>query len=282
MTTRRLLGAVGLDRSVLLKLRQIVASYDSVLVAFSGGVDSTVVMKVAYDILGRDRALAVTARSESLPVREAGWIDEMVHQHGFRHEWVETRELDNANYARNPHNRCYYCKTELYDHLFPLAEQWGLKIIANGVNTDDLGDWRPGIAAGRERNVRSPLCEAGINKARVRAIAKDLGLPNWDKPAAPCLSSRVPYGESVTAEKLRMIDEAEHAIKAEGFHIVRVRHGGTIARVEVGGAELGRLMNDADLRERISVTLRKLGFAAVEMDSEGYRQGRLNEAVNTL
>lgn len=254
------------------KLKAEIASYESAVVAFSGGCDSALVAKVAVDVLG-PRAKAVTARSESLAEKEIAEVETFCARYGIAHEWVETREIENPNYAANPVNRCYFCKTELYEHLRPFAGN-GFKVIANGANTDDLGDWRPGLKAAGEHGVKSPLVAAGLAKDEVRELSRRLGLPTWDKPAAACLSSRIPYGQAVTPEKLRQIDQGEEILRSYGFRVLRLRHFGDTARLEIGADELPRL--DAGLREEIAAKIKALGFGAVEIDPEGYRQGKLN------
>ena len=203
----------------------------------------------------------------------------LAQQLGLRHRFVSTSEVEDERYASNPIDRCYFCKTHLYTELEQLASQVGARYILNGLNVDDLGDWRPGGRAAAERSlVRSPLHEAGLGKAEIRALARELGLPNWDKPALACLSSRVPYGDRVTPEKLARIGQAEQALRALGFRQLRVRHFADRARVEIAPDELGRVAAE-DLAGRIESDLRALGFPAVEIDPRGYRSGRLNEGV---
>jgi uncharacterized protein len=263
----------------LARLRLIVRGYGSAITAFSAGVDSTLVALVAQQELGQE-ALAATAVSASLAPTE---LDDAVHLAkalGLRHKLVHTNEVDDERYASNPVDRCYFCKTHLYTQLEQLVAETGARYILNGLNVDDLGDWRPGARAAAERQdvVRSPLHEAGMGKAEIRAAARELGLPNWDKPALACLSSRVPYGDRVTPEKLARIGRAEEALHALGFRQLRVRHFADRARVEIAPDELARVESEG-LGPRIEADLRALGFPAVEIDPRGYRSGRLNEGV---
>jgi pyridinium-3,5-biscarboxylic acid mononucleotide sulfurtransferase len=261
------------------RLREIVRGYESAITAFSAGVDSTLVAVVAQQELG-ERALAATAVSASLAPSE---LDDAVHLAevlGLRHRLVDTNEVADERYASNPVDRCYFCKTHLYTELEQVVAETGARFILNGLNVDDLGDWRPGARAAAERQdvVRSPLHVAGMGKAEIRAAARELGLPNWDKPALACLSSRVPYGERVTPEKLDRIGRAEQALHALGFRQLRVRHFADRARVEIAPDELGRIRSEG-LAPRIEADLLALGFPAVEIDPRGYRSGRLNEGV---
>jgi pyridinium-3,5-biscarboxylic acid mononucleotide sulfurtransferase len=261
------------------RLRAIIRGYQSAVTAYSAGVDSTLVAVVAQQELG-EAALAATAVSASLAPSELDDAVQLAEILGLRHRLVYTREVDDERYASNPVDRCYFCKTHLYTELEELIGQTGARHILNGLNVDDLGDWRPGARAAAERQdiVRSPLHEAGMGKAEIRAAARELGLPNWDKPALACLSSRVPYGERVTPEKLTRIGRAEQALRALGFRQLRVRHFADRARVEIAPEELGRVQSEG-LAPRIESDLLALGFPAVEIDPRGYRSGRLNEGV---
>jgi len=260
--------------SKLKRLKEVIHNYRSVLVAFSGGVDSAFVLKVARDVLGRNLAKAVTAESESVSLRELDLAKILAHELDVEHKVIRTHELNNADYKANPKNRCYFCKTELYDHLLPVAREWKLETIANGTNVDDLGDFRPGLTAADEHGIKSPLVEAGLTKVEIRDLSHTLGLRVWDKPAEPCLSSRFPYGHEITPEKLKQVEVGENFLKDLGFKVVRLRHFGMKARLELGRDEFMRVM-DIELRGRITEFIRSLGFKTVIF--EPYQSGRLNE-----
>ena len=244
---------------------------DGVLVAFSGGVDSTLVLKIAAEVLGA-RATAVTAASPTLPREELEAVRQLSEEIGTRLIVASTNQLDLEAFVRNDAMRCYHCKTDLYRLLAPIQRDTGIATIVDGAQVDDLGDDRPGLQAAREFGVRSPLMEAGFHKADVRTLAKALGLSNWDKPAAACLSSRIPRGTKITEEKLQRVDQAEQVLKEEGFRQVRVRDHEGIARIEVDPEELPELL-DPVRRDRITQGLKALGFQFVTMDLEGYRLG---------
>ena len=258
------------------RLRTLLSSYKSVLVAFSGGCDSALVAKLARDLLGKSSVLAVSSRSESLPQKETQTILSFVKRHDIAHLWVKTREIEDANYARNPVNRCFFCKTELYTVLTKLAKEKGFDFIANGTNADDLGDWRPGLKAAKDHRVVRPLVEAGFSKAEVRMLSEKLGLETWDKPASACLSSRIPYGSWFTPQKLTQIDQGEALLQDYGFRILRLRHFGSVARLEFGIQEKQRLEQDPLLQDEIFEKIKALGFDEVKIDPRGYRQGSLN------
>jgi uncharacterized protein len=251
---------------------------ESVVVAFSGGIDSALVLKAAVLALGPQRVLAVTGRSPSVPSAELGAVERLAREFGAPHEFLDTREFEDPRYLANPSNRCYFCKTELYSNLVGWARGRGFPAVINGVNADDLGDFRPGLKAADEHGIHAPLAECGINKSELREIAGALGLSIHDKPASPCLSSRVQYGESITPEKLQQIDAAETFLREIGFRECRVRHHDNLARIEVPFHELDRFA-DGDLRRQIDTKLRELGYQYVTLDLRGFRSGSMNEAV---
>jgi len=260
------------------KIKSLIAEMDSALVAFSGGVDSTLVLALAHEILG-EKALAVTAQSASVPDRELNASRQLAKEIGARHRIIKTDEMSNPSYRANPANRCYHCKSELYTSLNRVAEQENITHILNGTNIDDLGDYRPGLDSAREQNVRSPLVEAGFSKQDVRDLSRKMGLSIWNKPAMACLSSRIPYGQPVTPEKLSMIEQAEDLMLSLGFEQLRVRHHGDLARIELGQNEIPRYMNNETIQKTVQEKFKTLGFATVVLDPEGYRMGSLNAAL---
>ncbi len=252
----------------------------SVLVAFSGGVDSAYVARIATDELGA-RALCVTGISPSLAAHQHEEIGSLVARFGFRHETVNTEEMDDPLYRANTSDRCYHCKTELYSKLAPLAQARGLAAVVDGSTTDDLGDYRPGRAAANEHEVRSPLIEVGMSKSEVRELSHRAGLPTWDKPASPCLSSRLAYGTPVTIERLRTVDTGEDIMRALGFREFRVRHHDELVRLEIAPAELERALR-REVVDELAARFRALGFRYVTLDLHGYRTGAMNEVLKTV
>ncbi len=257
------------------RLLDLLRSYRSCAVAFSGGLDSTVLAKAASLALG-DQAVAVTGFSASLAAGELEECRRLAQQIGIRHQVIETGELANPDYRENSPNRCYFCKTELFSQVERIARETGVAVVADGSNWDDHGEHRPGLQAARDRKVRSPLAECGLTKAEIRSLAQDWGLPTWDKPAMPCLSSRIAYGESVTPERLAMIDSAERFLRERGFRPLRVRyHKGDMARIEVAPEALPRF-SDRQFRRELIEHLRAMGFKYITLDLEGFRSGSLN------
>ena len=262
------------------KLQQLQALFQEMeraLIAYSGGIDSTLVAKIAYDVLG-DQSLAVTAVSPSLLPEDLEDARIQAAEIGIQHQEIQTQEMANSNYTSNPVNRCYFCKSELHDTLKPLAQTWGYPYIIDGVNSDDLRDYRPGIKAAKERGVRSPLAELGISKTEVREISKYLGLKAWDKPAQPCLSSRFPYGEETTISKLQRVGRAEVYLKKLGWKNLRVRSEGDTARIELSPEEIKDFVLIIELPKLVK-TFQEFGFIYVTLDLEGYRSGKLNQVL---
>ncbi|MHB1161263.1 MAG: ATP-dependent sacrificial sulfur transferase LarE [Chloroflexota bacterium] len=260
------------------KLKDILRPMESAAVAYSGGVDSTFLLKVAVDVLGRDGVLGVVAVSESYPARELEEAKRLAEEMGARILLIETEELSNPDYARNPVDRCFHCKTELFTKVYPVAKEQGLREVLYGVNADDLGDFRPGIQAARRMGARGPLQEAGLTKNEIRLLSRELGLRSWDKPAYACLSSRIPYGQRITREALHQVDEAESFLHDLGFRQVRVRHHDKIARIELPREQMAKLLADGSA-ELIVAKLKELGYLYVTLDLQGYRTGSLNEAI---
>lgn len=261
------------EAALLDRLRKL----SSVVVAYSGGVDSAYLAWAAHRVLGA-RALAVTADSDSYPERHRQMAMRIAQEFGFPHEIIQTAELERPEYRANAPDRCYHCKNELYTHLSRLAAARGFAAVVDGSNADDRGDYRPGRRAAREFGVLSPLDEAGLTKDDVRALSHEAGLPTWDEPASACLSSRIPYFSEVTPDKLHVIERAEDAVRELGFRVLRVRHHGDVARIEVARDEMPRLL-EPDVAAAIDRSLKALGFRYVTVDLKGYRLGSLNEGI---
>jgi uncharacterized protein len=268
-------------KNKLEKLRSLLKSYDSCLVAYSGGVDSVLLAYVAHEVL-HDRALAVIADSPSLPRRELAEALQIAEKFSFPVRVISTQEFTNPSYAANPVNRCYFCKHELFEELTPLAEAENFSVIAYGENASDAGDFRPGVQAAAKFHVCAPLKEAGLTKVEIRELSAELGLPTADKAQMACLSSRIPYGEQVTPEKLRMIELAEYALRDLGFHDVRVRHhelhNQNLARIELAPGEIPALLVN-DQFVLVAEKLKEIGYAQVTLDLQGYRRGSTNEVL---
>jgi uncharacterized protein len=261
-------------------LRHTLAQLGEVVVAYSGGCDSAFLLKVANDVLG-PQAVGMTAVGASLAPGEREHARDVARRIGAVHVEVESHEIDNPAYAANPTNRCYHCKTELYDLAVAEARRRGARHVLSGTNADELGDYRPGLKAAAEHGVRHPMAEVGLTKAEIRAWSHHLGLPTWDKPQTPCLASRLPYGTPVTRERLSMVDRAEQAVRAAGFRLFRVRHHETIARLEVSADELRRL-DDPELRAEVQRGILAAGYTFAVVDLEPFRSGRLNEAAGLV
>lgn len=259
------------------QLKEDIKNMGSLAISFSGGVDSTFLLKVAADVLG-DRVVAVTARSSTYPEREFREAEAFAKNLGVKHVVIVSEELDIEGFSENPVNRCYFCKHELFEKVKDVAKQQGVSYVADGSNMDDLGDYRPGMQAVEELAVVSPLKRAGMDKADIRLLSQEMGLPTWNKQSFACLASRFPYGHKITREKLDMVDQAEQFLLDMGFRQVRVRHHGDLARIEVAAEERSRFIED-ELMDRIYAEFKKIGFTYVALDMKGYRTGSMNETI---
>jgi uncharacterized protein len=261
----------------LTHLQNTLTEMARVAVAYSAGIDSTLLLKVAHDTLGRN-AIGITAVSASLPAHEKEEAAKLARQIGVRHVFVESHETEDERYLANPTNRCYFCKINTYDELIAYAQELGFEQMVDGTNADDVGDHRPGRQAAREHGIRSPLQEVGLTKAEIRQLARELGLPNWDKPAAACLSSRVPYGTLISTETLGQVEQAENALRGLGFRELRVRHHDQVARIEVPPADFQAVLAQS---EAIVTALKAAGYHYVTLDLAGFRSGSMNEVLPT-
>jgi len=267
-----------LVRAKFVQLQEIFQSMGKVLVAFSGGVDSTLLLKVAQNTLGDKNVLAVTALSPLYPERELVGVKKLIETLGVKHRLIQSNELEIPGFSENPPNRCYYCKSKLFKELLDIAKEEAIPFVIEGSTLDDDQDHRPGRGAIQELGIRSPLKEAMFVKMEIRELSKELGLPTWDKPSFACLASRFPYGEEITEEALRMVDTAEDFLFGIGFKQVRVRHYGNLARIEILKEEMERLMNGS-LREKVVKRLREIGYTYVTLDLQGFRSGSMNEVL---
>jgi len=261
------------------KLEELLKSLAPVIVAFSGGVDSSYLAYKAHQVLG-PRAVAVTAESPSVPSQQRRMAFRIVSQTGMAHRTVHTRELELAEYAANASDRCYFCKDELFTRLRDLSDEYGSAVILDGLNADDTGDFRPGRKAGEKHQVRSPLLEVGLNKEEIRELSRRAGLPTADQPASACLSSRFPYGVRITEQKLRLVDEGEEALREMGFRVFRVRHHENLARLEFGPEDLKKALNP-EMAQRLAALFKGLGYKYVTLDLQGYRTGSANEVLSS-
>ncbi len=271
------MSQISLDAK-LERMKDVLRSLERVAVAFSAGVDSTLVLKVALDTLGAENVVAVTGRSDSLAGGEFEEAGSLAASMGAEHVIIETEEFQDPNYLANPTNRCYFCKTELYSKLDAFIAKRGLNAVVNGVNADDYSDWRPGLQAAQEHTVRAPCAEAGLTKDDIRALSARFNLTTFDKPASPCLSSRVQYGEAITPAKLKQIERGEALLRSLGFRECRVRHHNNLARIELPISDIERACQP-EMRARIDAAFREFGYAYVTIDLRGFRSGSMNEVI---
>lgn len=261
-----------------IKLKEILLEMDSIVIAYSGGVDSTFLLKVANEVLG-DKAIAITSTSETLSKRELAAAKSYAQTFGVKLKMIYTNELADENFCSNPENRCYYCKKELFSQLIAYAKENGYSAVADGANYDDLQDHRPGMLAGKELGVRSPLQEAQLTKDEIRQLSYQLDLPTWNKPAKACLSSRFPYGDPITLEKIKQVEQGEDFLEDLGFHQYRLRHHHKLARIEVPADQFSLILDD-NIRHSIIEKFTSLGFTYVTLDIKGFRSGSMNESLN--
>ena len=262
------------------RLRELLRDMKLAVLAYSGGVDSSLLLRAASEVMG-PHVIAVTAVSETYPQGELEAAQAFARSLGVTHRIIHTRELDNEQFARNPPERCFHCKTELFEKLAAIASTEGIPFILDGSNTDDLKDYRPGRRAAEKYSVRSPFVEAGINKSDVRYLARSLNLPQWDKPSLACLSSRIPYGTRITRDILDQVQQAENCLRSLGFRQVRVRHHGDTARIELDKNDFSRMLT-GDVADQVTAQLKELGYTYVSLDLAGYRTGSMNESLESV
>jgi uncharacterized protein len=262
----------------LSKLKEILTSLGSVAIAYSGGVDSTFLLRVAHDVLG-DKAIAITAQSSTYPEREFNEAKAYIEKIGAKHIVIVSEELEIEGFSKNPTNRCYFCKKELFSKVREVANEYGINAVLDGSNFDDTGDYRPGMQAAKELGVVSPLKESGMTKNDIRELSKQMGVPTWNKPSFACLSSRFPYGNEITVPKLKMVEKAEQFLMDAGFRQLRVRHHGEIARIEVAADDRAKFF-DMEFMDKVVAEFKSYGFKYVTLDMQGYRTGSMNEVLN--